>query len=114
MIHKTEIEMTEWLAVTLLGWEHYPDSLNKGKYFVRYMGQTKNRKLDYSFGSNGMSQLLSTIQEFIYSANGFIAVVKSLRDEPVLEDERFIETWKEFLFDPDYGTFYNAIHDVMK
>lgn len=94
----TKPEMAEWLVDYLVGWENV----------IIYGDSGNNAKLHYGKDAR-------CLQKFFYSPDGFFAVMKALKDEPILEDARFIQTWTDFLFNmEDSSAVYQAIYEAMK
>jgi len=50
------------------------------------------------------------ILDFIYSPEGFFAVIKALQGENM--DSRIYKAWRLFLFEQDYEAFYSAVIEV--
>lgn len=96
-------EMAEWLTEKLLEWQGITDRDSSIIYWKSPAGR------DYF-----------TLQQrvyFIYSPDGFFAVLGEINNRLAREGVRSIEldlAWYTFFRDMDYKAFYNAVYDALK
>ena len=99
--------MAEWLADNVLGWEKRPHT-KKDIHSSTGLRDTEA----WFISQRNPVKLNENLLKFIYSPDGFFAVVKAIPNDKW--SHKLYKAWYLFLPDMDMEAFYNAVYEAMK